>query len=83
MSDKIPDKVDFSLDCYGLTCPMPIFNASQKIKEMKVGEVLEVVATDDGIVKDMPGWCKKTGNEFLGALTEDDEYHVYVRKLVD
>ena len=76
-------KPDVTLDCFGLTCPMPIFNASQKVKEMSVGEVLEVIATDEGIVADMPAWCKRTGNEFLGSDESDGEYRVYVRKLVD
>jgi tRNA 2-thiouridine synthesizing protein A len=76
-------KPDVSLDCFGLTCPMPIFNASQKMKELKVGQVLEVIATDEGIVADMPDWCKRTGNEFLGAFEEDGEYRVYVRKLAE
>lgn len=76
-------KPDVTLDCFGLTCPMPIFNASQKMKELSVGQVLEVIATDEGIVADMPEWCKRTGNEFLGGAEEDGEYRVYVRKLVD
>ena len=79
----MPRKADFTLDCFGLTCPMPIFNASQKIKEMKVGEVLEVIATDSGIIADMPDWCRRTGNEFLGAEEDGGEYRVYVRKLTD
>ena len=78
-----PSKPDATLDCFGLTCPMPIFNASQKIKEMKVGEVLEVIATDGGIVADMPDWCRRTGNEFLGAEEDGGEYRVYVKKLTD
>jgi tRNA 2-thiouridine synthesizing protein A len=76
-------KPDVTLDCFGLTCPMPIFNASQKMKELAVGQVLEVIATDEGIVADMPEWCKRTGNEFIGSTEEDGEYRVYVRKLVD
>jgi TusA-related sulfurtransferase len=76
-------KPDVTEDCFGLTCPMPIFNATQRLKKMKVGEVLEVLATDDGIVKDMPDWCKKTGNEFIGAIEDEGEFKVYVRKLVD
>lgn len=76
-------KPDVTVDCFGLTCPMPIFNATQKLKSMKVGEVILVLATDDGIVKDMPEWCARTGNEFIGAFEDDGEYKVYVRKLVD
>jgi len=78
-----PPKPDVTLDCFGLTCPMPIFNASQKMKELKIGEVLEVLATDSGIVADMPDWCKRTGNEFIGAEEEDGEYKVYIRKLTE
>ncbi len=78
-----PPKPDVTLDCFGLTCPMPIYNASQKMKELKLGEVLEVLATDSGIVADMPDWCKRTGNEFIGAVEEDGEYKVYIRKLAE
>ena len=76
-------KPDVTLDCFGLTCPMPIFNASQKMKELDLGQVLEVIATDEGIVADMPDWCRRTGNEFLGYEESDGEYRVYVRKLRD
>ena len=73
-------KSDRSLDCVGLYCPMPIVKTSQKIKDLKKGEVLEVIADDKGIKQDMPAWCKSTGNEFLGIEEQDDEIKVYVRK---
>ncbi len=73
-------KPDAVLDTVGMACPLPIFKASNRIKEMKTGEVLEVQSDDDGIEKDMPAWCKLTGNEFLGLTRENGEYHVYVRK---
>jgi TusA-related sulfurtransferase len=73
-------KADRSLDCMGLYCPMPIVKTAQKIKEMKTGEVLEVVSDDKGITKDMPAWCQATGNEYLGAEGEGGEIKVYVRK---
>ncbi len=69
-----------SLDCIGLYCPMPIVKTAEKIKELKQGEVLEVVADDVGIKQDMPAWCRATGNEFLGIEEEAGEYKVYVRK---
>jgi len=73
-------KADHSLDCVGLYCPMPIVKTSQKIKELKKGEVLEVVADDKGIKQDMPAWCKSTGNEFLGVEEQGGEIKVYVKK---
>ncbi len=85
MKEKVsPDtKADVVLDAYGLICPMPIAKTCQAIKEMKVGEVLEVIADDGGIVEDMPNWCNTTGHEFLGLFQEDDEYHVFIRKRAD
>ena len=73
-------KADKTLDCLGLYCPMPIVKTSQEIKKMKVGEVLEVVATDKGIKQDMPAWCKTTGNECLGMEEQGREIKVYVKK---
>jgi TusA-related sulfurtransferase len=73
-------KPDVVLDCVGLACPMPIFKTSGKISEMKTGQVLEVQSDDDGIEKDMPAWCKLTGNKYLGLVKKNGEYHVYVRK---
>ena len=77
VKDIQPDEI---LDCVGLACPMPIFKASQKIKEMGPGQVLEVQSDDDGIEKDMPAWCRMTGNEYLGLTRDGEEYHVYVKR---
>lgn len=71
---------DFTLDTFGLICPMPIVKASQKIKELAVGQVLEVLSDDEGIKQDMPAWCQATGHEFLGLKEEDGEFKVYIRK---
>ncbi len=73
-------KADQSLDCTGLYCPMPIVKTMQKIKQLKTGEVLEVVADDKGIKLDMPAWCEATGHEFLGIEGENGEIRVYVKK---
>lgn len=73
-------KADQSLDCIGLYCPMPIVKTAEKIKQLKQGEVLEVVADDKGITQDMPAWCQATGHEFLGVDEEGGEIKVYVKK---
>jgi len=75
--DIKPDEI---LDCVGLACPMPIFKASTKIKEMQPGQVLEIQSDDDGIEMDMPAWCRRTGNEFLGLARDGEEYRVFVKK---
>jgi tRNA 2-thiouridine synthesizing protein A len=73
-------KADATLDCVGLYCPMPIVKTAQKMKELKMGQVLEVLADDKGIKQDMPAWCQTTGNECLGIEDAGDEIKVYVRK---
>ena len=73
-------KADQSLDCMGLYCPMPIVKTANKFKQMKPGEVLEVVADDEGIKKDMPAWCEATGHECLGMEEAGGEIKVYVKK---
>jgi tRNA 2-thiouridine synthesizing protein A len=75
---------DVVLDTLGLFCPMPIIKTSKKIKELKVGQVLEVVSDDEGIKKDMPAWCETIGHEYLGleqqAIDGSIHYKAYVKK---
>lgn len=73
-------EADATLDCVGLYCPMPIAQTAKKLNEMGEGQVLEVLADDEGIKEDMPAWCNITGNEFLGIEEDSGEYKVYVRK---
>ena len=72
---------DETLDCYGIMCPMPIFKTANKIKEIEIGKVLEVIATDEGIKKDIVSWCNTTGNELLEFKEADGEIHVFIRRL--
>jgi TusA-related sulfurtransferase len=73
-------KADVTVDCVGLYCPMPIVNTARKIKQMQSGQVLEVIADDEGIKQDMPNWANMTGHEFLGIEEIDGKLHVFVRK---
>ena len=74
-------KADAILDTLGLYCPMPIVKTAEKIKDLKIGEVLVVISDDEGIKEDMPAWCKRTENEFLRIEEKEGEYRVYVKKL--
>ena len=71
---------DETLDTLGLYCPVPVWEAAKQIRRMQVGQVLEVLSDDDQIVEDMPTWCRRTGNEYLGLTQEGDEYRAFVRK---
>jgi tRNA 2-thiouridine synthesizing protein A len=73
-------KADETLDCVGLYCPMPIANTANKLKKLGVGQVLEILADDEGIKEDMPAWCRTTGHELLGMEEEAGQYKVYVKK---
>jgi len=76
-------KTDHILDTVGKFCPVPIIETAGKMKELKKGETLTVIADDAGIGNDMRNWCGMTGNEFLGEEEIDGEIRVYVRKAVD
>ncbi len=73
-------QTDETLDCVGLYCPMPIVHTARRIKELKSGQVLEVLSDDKGIMEDLPAWCKTTGNECLDIQEEQGVYHIYVKK---
>ncbi len=73
-------KADDTLDALGLLCPVPILKTKIMLAEMKVGQVLEVLADDEGFLNDLPAWCRKTGNEFLGIEKEAAYFKGYVRR---
>jgi tRNA 2-thiouridine synthesizing protein A len=77
MENVTPDRV---LDTCGKCCPMPIVETNRAIKALEPGQVLEIVATDIGTQKDIPSWCERTGNTFLGSESRDKTYRYYVRK---
>ena len=76
-------KSDQTLDCMGTYCPIPIVKTAARIKELKVGQVLEVLADDKGIKLDMPAWCKTTGHQCLAIEEKDGEFRVFVKKIHD
>lgn len=72
---------DLELDARGLSCPLPIVRAKKSLGQLNTGQVLHIVATDPGSVKDFEAFCKQTGNELLDSMENDDEYHFNIRKL--
>lgn len=62
---------DKELDTKGLNCPLPILRAKKALAELTSGQVLKIVATDPGSVRDFQAFAKQTGNELLAQETED------------
>ena len=58
------------LDARGLTCPMPIVKTAQAMKELAAGDILEVLATDAGSVKDFAAWSRTTGNPLIESSAD-------------
>jgi len=70
---------DATLDTKGLMCPMPIVQLAKKVKEMKSGQTLELLADDVGAKEDVPAWCSRTGHQLLGTETEGAIFKFYIR----
>ena len=73
-------KATAELDCLGLYCPMPIAKTAEKMRELKPGEILEILADDEGIKNDMPAWCQATGNELIAIEENNGKYRILIRK---
>ena len=71
---------DQELDARGLNCPLPILRAKKTLNGMNSGEVLKIMATDPGSVKDFEAFCRATGNELLETGEDSGVYHFLLRK---
>jgi tRNA 2-thiouridine synthesizing protein A len=74
--------VDFDkeLDARGLSCPLPILKTKKSLNELTSGQVLKVVATDPGSIKDMQAFATQTGNPLLSTTEENKTYVFYLKK---
>jgi tRNA 2-thiouridine synthesizing protein A len=68
------------LDTRGLNCPLPILKAKKALADMSSGEVLKVVATDPGSVRDFQAFARQTGNELIEQSESNDEFIHYLRR---
>lgn len=71
---------DQELDATGLNCPLPILRAKKSLAGMQSGQVLRVIATDPGSVKDFDAFAKQTGNELLDSSEDGGTYYFRLRK---
>ena len=71
---------DRELDARGLNCPLPILRTKKTLNDMGSGQVLKILATDPGSVRDFQAFSKQTGNELLSQQATDTEFTFFLRK---
>jgi tRNA 2-thiouridine synthesizing protein A len=62
-----------TLDCLGRRCPLPVIALAKKIPDVRIGDVIRVLADDPAAANDIPAWCRLTGQEYVGS----PEPHAY------
>jgi len=68
------------LDCSGLMCPMPVVKTAKAIKEMVLGDTLEMISTDPGSMPDMKAWANQTRHELLESRAEEGKFRFLIKK---
>ena len=72
---------DQELDTRGLNCPLPILKAKKALAGLTSGQLLKVVSTDPGSMRDFQAFCRQTGNQLVEQETVGDEFvHVLRRR---
>jgi TusA-related sulfurtransferase len=73
--------IDKEVDARGMNCPLPILKAKKALSEMESGQLLKVVATDGGSMRDFQAFARQTGNELVEQQTQGVEFiHVLRRR---
>jgi TusA-related sulfurtransferase len=74
-------QIDKEVDARGLNCPLPILKAKKALAELASGQLLKVVATDAGSIRDFKAFAKQTGNELIDQDHVGDEFiHILRRR---
>ncbi len=71
---------DALLDAKGLNCPLPILRAKKAISDLTSGQVLKIIATDPGSVKDFEAFCKQTGNTLVSSAEAGGAFEFMIKK---
>jgi tRNA 2-thiouridine synthesizing protein A len=69
-----------TLDARGLSCPLPILKTRKAIATLGSGDVLEIISSDPGSVKDLDSFCTQTGHQLITSEAQDDGFFFRIRK---
>lgn len=73
--------INATLDARGLSCPLPILKTKKALAQLENGEVLEIISTDPGSVKDLSSFCEQTGHELVSSEVDEGEFVFTVKKV--
>ncbi len=76
IDDITPDE---TLDCRGLSCPMPILKTKKALSNIRSGQILEILGTDPGTKNDLPSFAKRAGHEYLGEKEDEGFIRFYIK----
>lgn len=76
----LPPTSDKEIDTRGLNCPLPILRAKKALADMTSGQVLKIIATDPGSVRDFQAFARQSGNELVGQKTVGQEFLHYLKR---
>lgn len=68
------------LDARGLSCPLPILKTKKALAQLAMGEMLEIITSDPGSVKDLSSFCEQTGHELVSSEIHEDEFIFVIKK---
>ncbi len=75
-----PLQIDREIDTRGLNCPLPILKAKKALNDMQTGQLLRVVATDPGSLRDFQAFSRQTGNALVDQQTQGADFIHVLRK---
>jgi tRNA 2-thiouridine synthesizing protein A len=75
------DTPKLSLDFKGLLCPMPVVKLAMAMKQVQVGDLVEAVATDPGVMADIPAWARTSGNELVTLEKREKDIRFVVKRV--
>jgi tRNA 2-thiouridine synthesizing protein A len=74
------ERADVELDCSGLLCPLPVYQASLALGELSPGQVLRLTTTDPGALEDIPALARQNGSILLSAERNEDNQVFWIEK---
>jgi tRNA 2-thiouridine synthesizing protein A len=79
-SGMVVEEYDREVDARGLACPLPILRAKKALAQMHTGQILKIVCTDRGSIRDFQAFAKQTGNDLLRQVTVEPEFIHFLRR---